>query len=320
MLKIGTLALSSRWVLAPMAGITDLPFRMLNRAFGCEFAFAEMISARALLHTGGNTEKMLATSPGDRPLGVQLLGNDPEVLRQAVEKIAGFSFDLLDFNAACPVSKVIKKGEGASLIRKPRTLAALLKVLVRHSRTPVTLKIRAGWDEASVNAREVALLAEDAGISALFLHGRTKMQQYRGRVDYRIIGKVKSLLKIPVIASGDALSPLLIKRMFDETGCDGVTIARGALGNPWIFRETGKFLRTGNLPERPGRDEILDTMLGHLSACCDFYGEKRGTVLFRKFFGWYAKGIPDVRALRDEAFRAETKDAMQEIIEELRAP
>lgn len=320
MLRIGSLALSSRCLLAPMAGITDLPFRMLNRAFGCEFAFAEMISARALLHGGGNTGRMLATVPGDRPLGVQLLGNDPEVLRRAVEMIAGFPFDLLDFNAACPVSKVTKKGEGAALLRKPAILAGLLKVLVRYSSFPVTLKMRAGWDEGSLNAREIALLAEDAGISALFIHGRTKVQEYRGRVDYSVIAKVKSALKIPVIASGDALSPSLIRRMFDETGCDGVAIARGALGNPWIFRETSGLTEGGSDPGRPGRDEILDTMFRHLSACCAFYGERKGTVLFRKFFGWYAKGMPDIRAMREEAFRAETEAAMQGLIEGLREP
>lgn len=301
-----------------MAGITDLPFRMLNRSFGCRFAFAEMISARSLVYGSRTTEQMLSTAPGDRPLGLQLLGNDPEVITRAVEIVREYRFDLLDLNAACPVSKVIKRGEGAGMLREPRKVAEALKAMVRFSPVPVTVKIRSGWDERTVNAVEVARLAQDAGISALFIHGRTRAQGYRGRVDYGIIREVKSVLQIPVIASGDTLSPRLIKRMFDETGCDGITIARGALGNPWIFREAAEFLERGSLPQRPSVHELADTMIRHLDLYSASYGEKAAVVLFRKFFGWYAKGIPDVTSLRVEAFRAETRERLLEIIEEVR--
>jgi len=278
-----------------------------------------MISARALVYQSKTTEKMLTTNPDDRPLGVQLLGNDPGVILRALEILRKYPFDLIDFNAACPVNKVTRKGEGAAMLREPSKLGLALRALVENSHLPVTVKIRSGWDEDSVNAGEVALHAQDAGVSAVFIHGRTRAQGYRGKVDYRIIREVKRLLRIPVIASGDAFSPQLIKKMFDETGCDGVAIARGALGNPWIFRETAEYIKSGALHARPGIGEIIETMSRHLNLCCDYYGEKAGTVLFRKFFGWYAKGIPDVTSLRNKAFRAETKDLMREIIDTLRA-
>jgi tRNA-dihydrouridine synthase B len=319
MLKIAHLTVSHPLILAPMAGITDLPFRTLNRSFGCTFAFAEMISARALVYGSEHTEKMLSTLPSDRPLGMQLLGNDPVVMRKAMEILREYPFDLIDLNAACPVSKVTKRGEGAGMLREPRRLGEVLKVMVRHAPVPVTVKIRSGWDETRINAVEVACYAEDAGISALFIHGRTREQEYRGRVDYRIIREVKNALQIPVVASGDILSPELIKKMFDETGCDGVSIARGALGNPWIFKEATEFLETGRIPERPSIHELADIMIRHLDLYSSFYGEKAATILFRKFFGWYAKGIPHMNSLRDKAFRAETKECMQELIQDMRA-
>jgi len=319
MLRIGSLTLSSPCILAPMAGITDLPFRVINRAFGCEFAFAEMISARALVYRSKTTEKMLTTNPDDRPLGVQLLGNDPGVMLRALDILRKHSPDLIDVNAACPVNKVTKKGEGAAMLREPRKLGEVLRAVVENSEVPVTVKIRSGWDEDSINAGEVALHAQDAGVSALFIHGRTRAQGYRGRVDYRVIREVKGLLRIPVMASGDTFSARLVKKMFDETGCDGVTIARGALGNPWIFREAAEYLASGVLLPRPGIPQVMEVMMKHLDLCCDYRGEKAGTVLFRKFFGWYVKGIANVKTLRESAYRAETKKQMRELIESLRA-
>ncbi len=309
---------SSPCLLAPMAGISDLPFRMINRSFGCAFAFVEMISARALTYRNRNTLEMLATTPADRPLGVQLLGDDPEILREALDILRPYEFDIIDFNAACPVGKVTGRGEGASLLKEPRKLGELLKVVVAHSTVPVTVKIRAGWDETSVNARDAALYARDAGVDGLFIHGRTRMQGYRGRVDYTVIREVKEALDIPVIASGDAFSPHLIKKLFDETGCDGVAIARGALGNPWLFRETLGFLESGTTPLRPGLDEIADTMIKHLNLCTGFYGETAGALIFRKFFSWYNRGFPDVKHLRIQAFREKTQERMLQVIGRMR--
>lgn len=318
MLEIGNITLSSKCILAPLAGISDLPFRLLNRSLGCEFAFTEMINARALVYENKVTlGKMLASLPADRPLGVQLLGNDPEFLRKALGMLPEYGFDLIDFNAACPVPKVTRRGEGASLLKEPQKLRDLLKVLVKNASVPVTVKIRCGWDDTSLNAREVALCAEDAGIQGLFIHGRTRKQGYSGKVDYQTIREVKEAITIPVIASGDALSPQLIKKMFDETGCDGVAIARGVLGNPWIFRETSQFLKTGVLYPKPGIPELADTMLNHLHLIIDFHGESMGTMIFRKFFNWYTKGLFGIRTLRWRAFQAKTKNQMTEVIKEV---
>jgi len=318
MLRIGDFTVPSPIMLAPMAGITDLPFRLIARSFGCAFAFVEMISARALVYQSKKTEQMLSTVPEDRPLGVQLLGNDPEVLKKALDKLRRYRFDLIDFNAACPANKVTGKGKGAGLLKEPSRLRDLLKVIVADAEVPVTVKIRAGWDDATVNAREVALYAQDAGVQGLFIHGRTRAQRYSGRVDYGIIRSVKEAVAIPVIASGDAFSPLLVKKMFDETGCDGVAVARGALGNPWIFRSIPEFLESGLPLQAPDRSEVADTMTRHLDSCIDIYGEKIGTILFRKFFAWYTRGITGMKPLRDKAFRAETREQMVASIDAIR--
>jgi nifR3 family TIM-barrel protein len=315
MLTIGAVHLSSQLVLAPLAGITDLPLRMLSREFGCELAFTTMISASSLAWSNIKTEKMLFTEPGDRPLGIQLLGADPEMLARAVDKLAGVSFDILDLNAACPVPKVVRKGEGASLMKDPKKIYELVKVLVERTAVPVTVKLRAGWDNDSRNATEAALRAEDAGAQAVFIHGRTRAQEYRGRVQYESIREVKKALSIPVIGSGDAFSPRLIKKMLDETGCDGVALARGALGNPWLFQEANAFLEGKPVQDRPGPDIILAVMRRHLERCCAFHGEALGTKLFRKFFSWYSKGFLNIKPLRIRAFAASSSDDMMAVID-----
>jgi len=305
MLKIGDLKLKSRFILAPMAGISDLPFRMLCRKFGAELAFVEMINARSIGHKSRRTRAMLSTLPKDKPLGIQLLGSEEQYIRKALEVLKEYRFDILDFNAACPAKKVVRRGEGASLMKDPKKLSKLLKLVVRGTKAPVTIKIRSGWDKDSINAREVALYAEDAGARAVFVHGRTKVQGYAGSVDYKSIKDVKKALKVPVIASGDIFSTQLIKRMFDETGADAVAVARGALGNPWIFED-----------RKPDAKEVVQVMVEHLNSCVDFYGEKRGVIIWRKFFGWYTKGFRKVRPLREKSSRAKTRDEMLGIIRE----
>jgi tRNA-dihydrouridine synthase B len=319
MLSIGPLTVASSLVLAPMAGISDLPFRLLNRSFGCELAFTEMISANALVRANKNTLKMLFTNSDDRPLGIQLLGNDPEVIKRAMDILSEeYAFDSIDLNVACPVNKVVSCGEGASLLREPVKVQKLLKALVSSTDMPVTVKIRSGWDGTSVNAVEIGLAAQDAGIAGLFIHGRTRSQGYRGKVDYTIIRKVKESLGIPVIGSGDALTPDLIKKMFDETECDGVAVARGAFGNPWIFRQTTAYLQSGTAPVRPGPSEIAETMKAHLDLLIAFRGEDTGVILFRKFYAWYSRGMPAKR-LRQQAFQATARDEMLYLIGALQA-
>lgn len=316
MFSIGNITLATPLILAPMAGISDLPYRLINRSLGCELAFTEMISAASVVYKSKSTLKMLSTNPEDKPLGVQLLGNDADLLKRALDIVSAYNFDIVDFNAACPVSKVVSGGKGAGLLREPEKLQRLLEVIVGYAPVPVTVKIRAGWGETSVNAVEVALRAQDAGVKALFIHGRTKIQGYSGTVDYNIIRKVKEALKIPVIASGDALSPQLIKKLFEETGCDCVALARGALGNPWLFRETAEYLRIGNVPVRPDAHEIAQTMREHLTGSIAFKGDEIGIVNFRKFFAWYTRGLP-AKDLRSRAFLAETEEEMLNLIGEV---
>ena len=320
MLTIGKLKLKSNLILAPMAGISDLPYRMLNRKFGAELAFTEMVNARSLSYTNVKALEMLSSAKGDRPLGIQLVGNEPEYLNRAIEKLHKFKFDILDFNAACPERKVTAKGEGAALLKDISKLKRLLKILVRESKWPVTVKIRAGWDKNTINAKDAALCAEDAGVSAIFIHGRTRNQLYGGQVDYGIIRKVKDAVKVPVIGSGDVLSGSLAKNMFDETGCDGILLARGALGNPWLFKETESFLKDGTVIERPSKETVVKTIAYHLNSSVKCFGAKRAVPAFRKFFCWYTKGLDNVRPLRVKACAAATKKEMSDVIKEILRP
>lgn len=301
-----------------MAGISDLPFRLLNRRFGCELGFVEMINVRSLGHKMLKTKKMLFSDEKDKPLGIQILGCEEEFILKAIDILGSYKYDVLDFNAACPVRKVTRRGEGAGLLKDPKKLHKLLEVIVKNSSKPVTVKIRTGWDKDSINAKEAALASQDAGVSALFIHGRDKEQGYSGEVDYKIIRDVKKALDIPLIASGDIFSPELAKKMLDETGCDGLLVARGALGNPWIFKEIEKFLKYKKAVKRPGLEEIADVMIEHLDSCMDFYGPSHGLRRFRKFFGWYTKGVQNVRPLREKAFRVKTKKEILEIISSFR--
>jgi tRNA-dihydrouridine synthase B len=314
MLKIGNLKLKSNLILAPMAGITDLPFRMLCRKFGAELAFVEMINCRSISHKSRKTRHMLSTLPDDNPLGIQILGCEEKYVLKALEVLRTYKFDIMDFNAACPAKKVVRRGEGAALLKEPKKLNKILKLVVKNSKIPVTVKMRLGWDKDTINAREVALYAQDAGVSGLFIHGRTKTQEYSGNVDYKIIAKVKKALNIPVIASGDVFSGELAKKMLSETNCDGLVIARGSFGNPWIFKEIKEFLKTGKVLLKPVRTKVIKIMLEHLDASVAFYGEKNGVILFRKFFAWYTKGISNIRPLREKSSRAKTRLEMAAMI------
>ncbi len=308
MLKIGDLKLKSVFILAPMAGISDLPFRLLNRRFGCELAFVEMINVRSLGYNSKKTKVMLSVDKRDRPLGVQILGCEPEYILKGMDALRkNYEYDILDFNAACPVKKVTRRGEGAALLKDPKKLHGILELIVKNSHVPVTVKIRTGWDKGSINAKDTALASQDAGVSAIFIHGRDRMQGYSGDVDYDTIKKVKNSVGVPVIASGNIFSKDLAQEMLRETCCDAVLVARGALGNPWIFKGTS-----------PSMDEIAGVMREHFDSCLDFYGVKKAVKIFRKFFGWYAKGFRGARQLRQRTYRAGTKEDILGAIKEFR--
>lgn len=303
-----------RVILASLSGISSLPFRRLNREAGCKFAFLEMISARSLSYSSKRTLEMMQSNSGDSPLGLQLLGEQSCYILKALEKLKDYKYDVLDFNAACPQKKITARGKGAALLKNPKKLQNLLKEIVKAATVPVTVKLRLGWDNEK-QAVDIAKHTQDAGISAVCIHGRTKTQGYRGSVNYSAIKKVKASLSIPVIASGDIWSAQLAKKMFDETNCDAITVARGALGNPWIFNEIDEFLNTGKILPRPAIKEVVQTMKHHLGLCTDFYGEKIGTMKFRKFFIWYTRGFLKTKPLRLSVAGIKTKLQMLNLID-----
>jgi tRNA-dihydrouridine synthase B len=317
-LVLGDLTLSIPAILAPMAGISDLPYRTMARRFGCPLAFTEMVNAKALVMRNIQTQRLLDTSDEDKPLGVQLLGREPDHLRGALDVLSEYPHVIVDLNAACPVRKVVKKGEGAALLKEPLRLNNLVKALVQHTSVPVTVKIRSGWDQQTISAVEIAKGVADAGAAAICVHGRTRSQGYTGRVDSTIIGKVKEAVSIPVIASGDVFSVDTVVNIMKSTGCDAVMIARGGLGNPWLFQDltnlfSGNPANGATSPSRP-LSEIADIMNTHLSLSADYHGEKLGVINFRKFFAWYTKGIKNARHIRPEAVHANTIEEMRMFI------
>ncbi|MBU2053997.1 MAG: tRNA dihydrouridine synthase DusB [Proteobacteria bacterium] len=289
-MKIGRLLLKNNVFLAPMAGVTDLPFRTIVREFGCGLAFTEMVSAAGLIRGTGKTCRYLDSSPADRPLGVQLFGVDPETLAAAAKSAAEKGADLLDMNMGCPVKKVVKTGAGAALMRDPQRATAILRALRGASDLPLTVKIRAGWRQREINALDIGRIAEECGADAVILHPRTADQGFGGRSDWGLIAALKAHLGIPVIGSGDIRRPEDAALMFKETGCDGVMVGRGALGNPWIVGNILSHLSGGDVSS-PSLAEREETIRRHLALVIDYYGEKVGTRDFRKHLLWYTKGL-----------------------------
>lgn len=257
---------------------------------------------------------MMLTGPEDRPLGVQLLGRESYYILRALEKLKSHTYDVLDLNAACPQKKVTSRGKGAALLKYPKELQKLLAVIVKETDVPVTVKMRLGWDNDK-DAVDIARHAEDAGVKAVFVHGRTVADGYRGAVNYPAIRRIKSAINIPVIGSGNIWSGEMAKKMFDETGCDSITVARGALGNPWIFDEIGKFLATGKIVPRPSAKQVARMMKYHLDLYVEFYGERPGVIRFRKFYIWYTRGFPRTKALRSSVSSASNSRQMAGLIE-----
>ena len=291
-MQIGHLQLKNNVFLAPMAGITDLAFRTIVRSFGCGLAFTEMVSAIGLSLGKEKSLRYLASSREDRPLGVQLFGSDPERLVAAAKIAAENAADLLNVNMGCPVKKVAKVGSGASLMRDPERAGVILRAVRRASALPLTVKIRAGWDARHVNAVEIGQMAEECGADAVILHPRTAVQGFSGRSDWRLIAALKLRLRIPVIGNGDIRCPEDAVRMFEETGCDGIMVGRGALGNPWLVENILSHLSGTRavLPSLRQREEVI---LRHLSLAVRFYGETVGPRDFRKHLLWYTKGLRD---------------------------
>lgn len=307
-LKIGNLTLNTNVILSPMAGITDTAFRLICRDFGCKFAFTEMINATALNHKNKKTHKMLQTLADDHPLGVQIFGANPAHLRRAVQILEDLGgFKIIDFNAACPMRKVVKRGEGAALMKTPLVLGEITAELRKATRMPLSVKIRSGWDKSSINAPEIGRILEDCGCDAITVHGRTREQLYTGKVDYEVIREVKQAVRIPVFGSGDIFCAQDASKMSDKTGVDGVMAARGAIGNPWIFRNIEEYRKTGKVTPSPSVNEIARVMRRHLELLLAAETEKAAVVKMRAFIACYLSNFPGAKKLRTNLMQVKTR-------------
>ncbi len=315
-LTIGNVKLANPCILAPMAGVTDLPFRLLCREQGAGLLSMEMVSAKALSFHNKNTQDLLEIAEGENPIALQLFGSDADLIARMAKEIEERPFDILDLNMGCPVPKVVNNGEGSALMKNPKRVEEIVAKTVKAVKKPVTVKIRKGFDEEHVNAVEIARIIEASGAAAVAVHGRTREQYYSGAADWDIIRQVKEAVSIPVIGNGDVTSAVRAQQMMKETGCDGVMIGRAARGNPWIFRETAEYLATGNMPERPGRREIKEMILRHCELQLRYKGEYTGIREMRKHVAWYTAGLPHSARLRGRVNEIETMEELKELLEE----
>ena len=316
-LTIGNVTLDNNVILAPMAGVTDLPFRLLCRQQGVGLVCMEMVSAKAIYYHNKNTEELLSIHPGEMPASLQLFGSDPKILAQMAAEVEERPFAILDFNMGCPVPKVVNNGEGSALMKQPKLVEQLLTGMVKAVKKPVTVKIRKGFDDDHINAVEIAKIAESCGVVAIAVHGRTRAQYYSGKADWDIIRQVKEAVSIPVIGNGDVDSPMRAKELIDQTGCDGVMIGRAAQGNPWIFRDTVHYLETGELLPPPSQEEKKAVILRHASLLQEHKGEYTAVREMRKHLAWYTAGMPRSARFRGMINTMETMGQLLAGVEEI---
>ncbi len=318
-LRIGDVIVPNNLILAPMAGVTDLPFRLLCKEQGAGMTCMEMVSAKAILHKNRNTDALLEIHPDETCASLQLFGNDPEIISEMAKKIEERPFKVLDLNMGCPVPKVVNNGEGSALMKDPVLAGKIIEATARAIRKPVTVKIRKGFDEDHVNAVEMARIAQESGAAAVAVHARTREQYYAGKADWSIIRAVKEAVKIPVIGNGDVTDGASAKAMFTETGCDGIMIGRAAQGNPWIFSRIRTYLETGNDPGRPSTEDLLAMIERHLQMQLSCKGDYIGIREMRKHVAWYTTGYARSARIRREINAAESVDEIRRVLDTLRA-
>ena len=314
-MRIGNVTLDNNVILAPMAGVTDLPFRLLCKEQGAGLLCMEMVSAKAIYYNNKNTEALMEIDDRERPVSLQLFGSDADIMSEMAKRIEEKPFAILDINMGCPVPKVAGNGEGSALMKNPALVREIVSKVVKAIEKPVTVKIRKGFDEDHANAVEIAKIIEDCGAAAVAVHGRTREQYYSGTADWDIIRQVKEAVSIPVIGNGDVTGPESAKKMIDETGVDGIMIGRAARGNPWIFNQIKEYLETGVIPEKPSYDEVREMMLRHARMQLECKGEYTGIREMRKHVAWYTAGYPHSAKLRAKMNEVESYEQLRACIE-----
>ena len=313
-MKIGNIEIENCLALGPMAGVTDLPFRLLCKEMGCNMLYTEMVSAKAILYKNKNTKELLNIDKNEHPVGVQLFGSDPDIMAQIAAQVEEGECDFIDINMGCPVPKIVNNGEGSALLKQPKLVEEILTKMVKAVNKPVTVKIRKGFENGTVYAVEIAKIAESCGVSAIAVHGRTREQYYSGKADWDVIKDVKKAVKISVIGNGDIFSAEDAKAMKEYTGCDGLMVARGARGNPWIFREIKEYLENGNVIDKPTINDIREMIIRHAKMLVNYKGEYTGIREMRKHIAWYTAGLPHSAELRRMCNQIETMENLVETV------
>ena len=313
-LKIGNVTLENNLILAPMAGVTDLPFCLLCKGQGAGLICTEMISAKAIYFKNKNTETLMEIDERERPVSLQLFGSDPDLMAEIARQIEPRNFDILDINMGCPVPKVVNNGEGSALMKNPRLVHEIVSKVSKAIEKPLTIKIRKGFAEDCVNAVEIAKIAEDAGAAAVAVHGRTREQYYAGNADWDIIRKVKEAVSIPVIGNGDVDSPQKAEALVRETGCDGIMIGRAVQGNSWLFSQILHYQKTGELLPKPGMEEVKEMILRHAKMQLEYKGNYTGMREMRKHVAWYTTGMPHSASVRRMVNEVESYEQLEELV------
>ncbi|MDD5935835.1 MAG: tRNA dihydrouridine synthase DusB [Clostridiales bacterium] len=314
--KIGNVSIESNLVLGPMAGVTDLPFRLLCKEQGAGLIYTEMVSAKGIYYNNKNTGILLEVREEERPVALQLFGEDPYIMSEMAKRIEDRNFDILDINMGCPVPKVVNNGEGSALMKNPKRIGEIVSAISKAIQKPVTVKIRKGFTEETVNAVEVAKVIEQSGGAAVAVHGRTREQYYSGKADWDIIRQVKEAVSIPVIGNGDVESPQDVLKMIEMTGCDAVMIARGVRGNPWLFHQINTYLKDGTVEDKPTMEEVTAMILRHARMAIDYKGEYTAIHEMRKHVAWYTHGYPCSTRLRSRVNEVETYEQLVSLMNE----